>query len=120
MDPDALEKEIHAIYGLLPEPLPLEAEMADGPHPGHRLRSLSRKGEGEYRLYSRLAILDAAGNRARGGLRVVEDYVRFALDDRHLTRSAKPASRPGGRVWAGCPRAIAWPGGKPKATWARR
>ena len=30
MDPDALEKEIHAIYGHRPEPLPLEAEMADG------------------------------------------------------------------------------------------
>ena len=30
-------------------------------------------------------ILDAAANRAREGLRVVEDYVRFTLDDRHLT-----------------------------------
>src|SRR5262249_36625069 len=29
-------------------------------------------------------ILDAAANRAREGLRVAEDYVRFTLDDRHL------------------------------------
>jgi thiamine-phosphate pyrophosphorylase len=36
-----------------------------------------------------LRILDAAANRAGEGLRVVEDYVRFALDDRHLTAVAK-------------------------------
>jgi thiamine-phosphate pyrophosphorylase len=34
-------------------------------------------------------ILDAAANRAREGLRVVEDYVRFTLDDRHLTQLLK-------------------------------
>lgn len=34
-------------------------------------------------------ILDAAANRASEGLRVVEDYVRFALDDRHLTQRLK-------------------------------
>ncbi len=34
-------------------------------------------------------ILDAAANRAREGLRVVEDYVRFTLDDRHLTELLK-------------------------------
>jgi len=36
-----------------------------------------------------LRILDAAANRAAEGLRVVEDYLRFALDDRHLTMLAK-------------------------------
>ena len=36
-----------------------------------------------------LRILDASFNRAAEGLRVVEDYVRFALDDRHLTELAK-------------------------------
>lgn len=36
-----------------------------------------------------LRILDAAANRAGEGLRVVEDYLRFALDDRHLTSLAK-------------------------------
>lgn len=34
-------------------------------------------------------ILDAAANRAREGLRVLEDYVRFTLDDRHLTALLK-------------------------------
>jgi thiamine-phosphate pyrophosphorylase len=34
-------------------------------------------------------ILDAAANRAREGLRVVEDYFRFVLDDRFLTEMAK-------------------------------
>jgi thiamine-phosphate pyrophosphorylase len=34
-------------------------------------------------------ILDASANRAREGLRVVEDYVRFALDDPMLTRRIK-------------------------------
>lgn len=31
-----------------------------------------------------LRIIDAAANRAREGVRVVEDFVRFTLDDRHL------------------------------------
>src|SRR6185312_1397219 len=34
-------------------------------------------------------ILDASANRAREGLRVVEDYLRFALDDPLLTRRIK-------------------------------
>ena len=33
--------------------------------------------------------MDAAANRAAEGLRVVEDYVRFVLDDRHLTEAWK-------------------------------
>ncbi len=36
-----------------------------------------------------LRILDAAANRASEGLRVIEDYVRFALDDWHLTTQLK-------------------------------
>jgi thiamine-phosphate pyrophosphorylase len=36
-----------------------------------------------------MRILDASLNRAAEGLRVVEDYVRFALDDVHLTRLLK-------------------------------
>jgi thiamine-phosphate pyrophosphorylase len=36
-----------------------------------------------------LRILDAAANRAAEGLRVVEDYCRFVLDDRHLTALVK-------------------------------
>ncbi len=36
-----------------------------------------------------LRVLDAEANRAAEGLRVIEDYVRFVLDDRFLTRLAK-------------------------------
>ena len=36
-----------------------------------------------------IRLLDASANRAREALRVIEDYVRFALDDRHLTRQLK-------------------------------
>ena len=36
-----------------------------------------------------LRTFDAAANRAREGLRVVEDGLRFALDDRHLTEICK-------------------------------
>ncbi|WP_428306387.1 thiamine phosphate synthase [Lacipirellula sp.] len=36
-----------------------------------------------------IRILDASLNRAAEGLRVVEDYVRFVLDDRHLTEQFK-------------------------------
>ena len=36
-----------------------------------------------------LRMLDAAANRASEGLRVIEDYARFALDDRHLTAELK-------------------------------
>ncbi len=34
-------------------------------------------------------VLDASANRAREGLRVVEDYVRFAMDDPFLTKRLK-------------------------------
>jgi len=34
-------------------------------------------------------LLDASANRAREGLRVTEDWVRFALDDAHLTACLK-------------------------------
>ncbi|MBI3464719.1 MAG: thiamine phosphate synthase [Planctomycetes bacterium] len=36
-----------------------------------------------------LRAFDAAANRAREGLRVVEDFVRFVLDDGHLTNQLK-------------------------------
>jgi thiamine-phosphate pyrophosphorylase len=36
-----------------------------------------------------LRIIDAAANRAREGLRVAEDYARFALDDGHLVGRLK-------------------------------
>lgn len=40
-------------------------------------------------IVDRARILDASANRAREGLRVIEDYVRFVLDDPMLTRRLK-------------------------------
>ena len=36
-----------------------------------------------------MRMIDAAVNRTGEGLRVVEDFTRFVLDDAHLTRLAK-------------------------------
>ena len=77
VDPDSLETEIRRRYQLPPgtapdEPLPTTS--SDAP-PADQLRTLR--------------VLDAASNRGREGLRVVEDYVRFVLDDPHLTGQIK-------------------------------
>lgn len=48
-------------------------------------------------------ILDAAANRASEGLRVVEDFVRFALDDRHLTELCKQLGHDFSAVLANIP-----------------
>ncbi|MFH5804188.1 hypothetical protein ACG2DA_09050, partial [Alienimonas sp. DA493] len=51
-----------------------------------------------------LRLLDAAENRAREGLRVLEDHARFVLDDAGLTgelkaiRHALAAALPAGRA----------------------
>jgi thiamine-phosphate pyrophosphorylase len=54
------------------------AREAQGPHVAG--------GEAPTRLWR---TLDAAANRAREAARVVEDYLRFILHDRHLTRRVK-------------------------------
>ena len=46
-------------------------------------------------------ILDASANRAREGLRVAEDYVRFVLDDPGLTKRLQGGSPSPGRGRAG-------------------
>jgi thiamine-phosphate pyrophosphorylase len=48
-----------------------------------------------------LRVLDAAANRAREGLRVVEDFVRFTLDDVHLSRRLKELRHQLSSVMAG-------------------
>ncbi|HEV7225389.1 MAG TPA: thiamine phosphate synthase [Pirellulales bacterium] len=111
--PEELEAEIHRLAGhrpgLLPLPLaegrgegdaaavvdscvPAEAEVVPAPpHPNPL-----PKGEGTNALrlplgerLKVLRIVDAAANRAREGLRVLEDFARFALDDRRLTGEFK-------------------------------
>ncbi len=41
------------------------------------------------RDHNNYRVIDAAANRAFEGMRVVEDYCRFMLDDTHLTRQGK-------------------------------
>jgi thiamine-phosphate pyrophosphorylase len=63
---------------LLAEPMPVSFEI-----------NLQSETSGERAIV--LRILDASANRAREGLRVVEDYVRFSLDDAHLSKLLKSA-----------------------------
>jgi thiamine-phosphate pyrophosphorylase len=55
--------------------------------------------------YAPLRIIDAALNRAGEGLRVVEDYVRFVLDDPFLTRQTKALRHELGEAAAAIPAA---------------
>src|SRR5262245_54959641 len=66
------------------QPLKLERVMTEN-QPRHP-ESLVAKDTG---AVGALRILDAEANRAAEGLRVVEDYLRFVVDDRHLTELAK-------------------------------
>ncbi|HEY2840661.1 MAG TPA: thiamine phosphate synthase [Pirellulales bacterium] len=111
-DPDQLEQQIHGLYGHEKGPLPVVVEeeeiaaesrapnevAAPSAAPGSAGASPSRNVE-----LPNLAVgpsvplpevplarlLDAAANRAREGLRVVEDFARMVLDDAHLTRELK-------------------------------
>ncbi len=94
LQPEALEAEIQRVYGYDPNPLPLE-ELADeeprSPVEGERAEDIPQA-RPEPAAAERIAVLraiDAAANRTREGLRVVEDHVRFVLDDRHLTGLCK-------------------------------
>ena len=82
LDPDVLEAEIRKLYGYSVEG---DAGRGTGDE-GENAPGLRSRGA-EYAAM--LRVLDAAANRAREGLRVVEDYVRFVLDDRHLTELCK-------------------------------
>ncbi|MEN6449945.1 MAG: thiamine phosphate synthase, partial [Thermoguttaceae bacterium] len=98
VDPDRLETEIRRLYGTA-EP----SEGIDSVEPDDRCatqleaaadlpRERREPVETPAVQWSDAAVLrvfDAAGNRAREGLRVIEDYVRFVLDDRFLTDLCK-------------------------------
>ena len=110
LDPHELTEEIHRQYGISPDPLPLDdsepididqpnaiadvpaianiegppesaPNQSEGPDPPIGVSRRER-----IRL---LRVIDAAANRGREGLRAVEDYVRFVLDDPHLTDKLK-------------------------------
>ncbi len=113
LDPDELEQQIHRVYGYQPGPLPLEDDAVGTGHPARTgpqqvppessvrntrrgadleraaPRDGDRPAQGPALDLGVVRVLDAAANRAREGLRVVEDYVRFVLDDRHLTAQLK-------------------------------
>jgi thiamine-phosphate pyrophosphorylase len=88
LEADSLEAEIHKLYGHRPGPLPMQpvdpacglADLPPNPPMGEPTR--------QEQIHV-LRVVDAEANRAREGLRAVEDYVRFVLDDRHLTGLCK-------------------------------
>lgn len=106
---ESLEAEIHRLAGHQPNtPLPFQI----GEAPGCTLPLPAGEGRGEGEAVSAanrspvaahlrptplsngegfavLRIVDAAANRAREGLRVLEDCARFALDDRNLNEELK-------------------------------
>ncbi len=80
---DSSNRPPHSETGLDPEGLdspPPRPPLAEGD---------ARTSASPAQLVGVLRVLDAAWNRTREGLRVVEDYTRFVLDDRHLTNQLK-------------------------------
>lgn len=68
--------------------LPL-AEPCDNSLNPNKIPCPHPKTEANFSKSSLFRLLDASANRAGEGLRVVEDYVRFVLDDRFLTKTLK-------------------------------
>jgi len=110
LEPERLQAEIESRYDREPQPLPVgfddEGNLGRGPGNSSGEDATTRNSgavplrgqsaasveprvqrEGDRTLI--LRVIDAAANRAREGLRVGEDYVRFALDDPHLTGLCK-------------------------------
>lgn len=69
---------LRKLQGMAPLPFELDGEITLHYREGH-----------EVDHHDTLRILDAAANRAREGLRVLEDFVRFVLDDAHLSSRLK-------------------------------
>ena len=96
MDADSLEERIHRFAGHERRPLELP-DTVGAPAVENPFSNPSTMGDvvdldtnvDLSDEMSVLRVLDAAANRASEGLRVIEDYVRFAMDDRHLTRQLK-------------------------------
>ncbi len=103
---EQLEAEIHRLYGQTPSSVAVierddeeeEPEIVKRKVVPLRSAEPDRDVTGEKQATSRaspqqrvavLRILDASANRAREGLRVVEDFLRFGWDDRHLTELVK-------------------------------
>ncbi len=117
LDPDALAREIETLYGVSRETVPMPDAEANGAAAAAEVGRISNPSDqqaprleptncppdkraalvgrtdspsdGAHPDASTLRLLDAAANRAREGLRVVEDYARFVRDDRFLMRELK-------------------------------
>ncbi len=87
VQPDPREAKINPFYNQEFGPLPYDMEDVE---PSKRAvapaAGITLKGKTDA---ATLRVLDAAANRAREALRVVEDYLRFVLDDRFLTDRCK-------------------------------
>lgn len=97
---EALEAQVHRLSGHQPGPLPLDTgDEVNDDQSGEENDSLGHDSEvaeipagrpaAPHEQLAALRIIDAAANRASEGLRVIEDYLRFTLDDRHLTKICK-------------------------------
>lgn len=100
-----VEQEIHDQHGHDPTPIDVELEAATKPAEAKPAEAAETKHErpasggppktspapptAAATQMGLLRLFDAAANRAREGLRVVEDYVRFVLDDAFLTGELK-------------------------------
>lgn len=97
LDADKLEEEIYQLAGHVRGPLPVEPDSPVEPERpagtqifgGHQRPSDKQQRCAANEQVAILRILDAEANRAQEALRVIEDYVRFALDDRFLTEQVK-------------------------------
>ena len=73
----------------LPDALQASPAVPVGDEPDNEQTALGEESIVDREAIARLRILDAAGNRAGEAVRVIEDYARFGLDDRHLAGECK-------------------------------
>ncbi len=89
---EVLEAEVHRLSGHQPGPLPIDAYDVEPIEPPGSPAIEHEEEPSELPPHEQIGVLraiDAGANRAAEGLRVVEDYLRFVLDDRHLTGECK-------------------------------
>lgn len=87
VEPSLLEAQINPFYQQEFGPLPYEMEGFVPPK--GQITSAGKAPFVAKKSIATLRVLDAAANRAREALRVVEDYLRFVLEDRFLTERCK-------------------------------
>lgn len=87
LTPETLALKIADESESLGEPLPVDFSINfDKPNREGEAEPQARENKPTITdIHNTLRILDAAANRTREGLRVLEDFVRFTLDDSHLS-----------------------------------